>query len=67
MGYKKDLSWIYRNEKYIIRNVPLLKLEDEDHLDVSVSLKLTAIRDLMVSKEIASNEVDYEMFDGIEF
>lgn len=66
--YKKDIQWQIEECAYVVRNVPYLKADydEEEMLDLDVSIAVTTLRDLMVENAIP-HEVDYEDFADIEF
>ncbi|MBS4224168.1 hypothetical protein [Lederbergia citrea] len=65
---KKDIIWNILEKKYIVRNVPytVSDTEDEQFLDLDVSMRLTALRDLMFENEIP-HDINYEDIAHIEF
>ena len=65
---KKDIIWKIDNIEYKVINVPYSELdaEEDEYLNLDVSLKLTMIRDLMVSGEIPC-EVDFGDVVDLEF
>ncbi|MBS4178816.1 hypothetical protein [Lederbergia citrea] len=66
--FKKDITWNILDRKYIVRNVPytVSDTEDEQFLDLDVSMRLTALRDLMFENEIP-HDINYEDIAHIEF
>ncbi|HBI05156.1 MAG TPA: hypothetical protein DDY49_14135 [Paenibacillaceae bacterium] len=64
----KDVTWSISGIEYIVRNVPysMLSAIDSEFLDLDVSIRLTAIRDLMVENEIP-HDINYEDLAHIEF
>lgn len=65
---KKDFRWQIEDSVYVVRNVPYLKADydDEELLDVGVSITLTALRDLMVEEAIPL-DVDFTDFADVQF
>lgn len=65
---KKDIHWQIEDSLYVVRNVPYLQADydDEEMLDVDVSITLTALRDLMVEESIPL-DVDFTDFADIQF
>lgn len=65
---KKDIHWSILETDYIVRNVPyeIYDAEGEVFFDLGVSIKLTAIRDLMVMNELP-HDLDYDVFKDVEF
>ncbi|MER2107661.1 MAG: hypothetical protein ABS949_12050 [Solibacillus sp.] len=62
---RKDVfEWIYNGTTYKILNVPyeLHDEFDEPLLDMSVSITLSNLRDLMVTGEIPETILDYDIF-----
>ena len=66
--FKKNIIWNIEQDEYIVRDVPCIKVdaEDEEFLDLDVSLTVAALRDLMV-EELIPNDVNYDDFSHIEF
>lgn len=66
--FKKDIHWQIANTEYVVRNVPYLKddSDEEEMLDLDVSITITTLRDLMVENAIP-HDVDYEDFADIKF
>lgn len=66
--YKKDLYWEVASQKYVLRNVPFFQADydEEEIVDLDVSIKVTALRDLMVENELP-HDVNYEIYADIEF
>ncbi|PLR99603.1 hypothetical protein [Bacillus sp. T33-2] len=65
---KKDFVWAISGVQYKVKNVPYYEMDapEKEYLDLDVTIKLAAIRDLMYANEIP-HEVDYEDIDHIEF
>lgn len=62
---RKDVfEWVYNGTTYRVLNVPyeLHDEFDEPLLDMSVSITLSNLRDLMVSGEIPETVLDYDKF-----
>lgn len=64
---KKDMEWTIEDTTYVIRNVPHEMHEgyDEGLIDMSVAIKVSMLRDLMVENEIP-HDVDYEVVKDLE-
>ena len=61
----RDIHWSISGTDYVIRNVPYEQIDNEEYLDINVSIKITALRDLMFENAIPK-DVNYEHYDGIE-
>lgn len=62
---KKDIQWTISNETYLIKNVPMVKTEDEEfYYDAQISLNLMLLKEGMEQKEIPA-ELDYTDFENI--
>lgn len=61
---KDNFEWVYNGTTYKILNVPyeLHDEFDEPLLDMSVSITLSNLRDLMVTGEIPETVLDYDIF-----
>ena len=61
---KEVFEWVYNGTTYRIYNVPyeLHDEFDEPLLDMSVSITLSNLRDLMVTGEIPETVLDYNLF-----
>ncbi len=66
MYQTKHMKWSIYNNDYIIRNVPYEIIDSEEVIDLDTSVKVTALRDLMVEEDIPK-DVDFNDFDEIEF
>jgi len=64
---KLDVKWSTLDNNYIVRNVPYEKLDAEGEIffDLSVSIKLAMIRDLMGNNEIP-HDIDYDLVANFE-
>jgi hypothetical protein len=58
---KKDVTWSINGTEYKVLNVPYVVFDDDDDefIDISVSIKLIIVRDLMVANEIP-HTVNYD-------
>ncbi|MEK4025413.1 hypothetical protein [Sporosarcina sp. FSL W7-1283] len=65
---KKDLEWTIEDTLYVIRNVPheIYDGYDDGLIDMSVAIKVSMLRDLMVENKIP-HDVDYEVVKDVEF
>lgn len=65
---RKDVDWRIANCEYVVRNVPYFKsnYDNEELLDMGVSMVITTLRDLMVENAI-SHDVNYDDFADVEF
>lgn len=65
---KKDIEWTIEGTSYVIRNVPheIYEGYDDGLIDMSVAIKVTALRDLMVENQIP-HDFDYEVVKDVEF
>lgn len=61
----KNVTWSISNKEYVVRNVPYQVIETEEFLALDVSIKLTALRDLMFENKIPQ-DVNFKDLDGIE-
>lgn len=61
---KEVFEWVYNGTTYRILNVPyeLHDEFDEPLLDMTVSITLSNLRDLMVTGEIPETVLDYNLF-----
>lgn len=65
---RKDVDWRIANCEYVVRNVPYFKsnYDNEELLDMDVSIVITTLRDLMVENAIP-HDVNYDDFADVEF
>jgi hypothetical protein len=66
--YKKDLHWQVAGHKYVLRNVPFVRsdYDEEEIIEFDVSIRVVALRDLMVDNELP-HDINYEKYADIEF
>lgn len=64
---KMEFSWKTEGVRFTIKNVPHEVHEefDEPLIDMSVAITITALRDLMVSGEIDTTDLDYDDFKSV--
>jgi hypothetical protein len=62
--HKDVFEWVYNGTTYSVLNVPYESHDefDEPLLDMSVSITLSNLRDLMVTGEIPETVLDYDIF-----
>ncbi|GGM31697.1 hypothetical protein GCM10011351_17360 [Paraliobacillus quinghaiensis] len=66
--YKKDLYWQVAGQEYVLRSVPFFQADydEEEIIDFDVSIRVTALRDLMFEDELP-HDINYETYSDIEF
>ncbi|GEN81831.1 hypothetical protein SLU01_01430 [Sporosarcina luteola] len=67
--YTQDYEFLDSDQKYVVKNVPCKVFNnnmEEPVFSAKVSMKVATLIDLMRSREIAVNELDYQDFAHIE-
>lgn len=63
---RKDMIWAVNGDTYMVQNVPHEIIDDEEVLDLDTSMKLTALRDLMIIGKIPRT-IDFLDFNEISW